>query len=124
MSIGDTIHISGVDMVHGTPVLDIKPYLPMYDSPEAKHCINIDQSDTNSNESLVNDSDSALKQSDQKPIVKVPQWIDNPEDNLQVIFSSRAKAQILSLDVSRLQWLKSHSELKSAISDVLSTDPR
>jgi tRNA (Thr-GGU) A37 N-methylase len=26
------LHISGVDLVDGTPVLDIKPYLPRYDS--------------------------------------------------------------------------------------------
>lgn len=28
-----TIYFSGVDMVDGTPVLDIKPYIPQYDSP-------------------------------------------------------------------------------------------
>lgn len=31
------IYIKGVDLLDGTPVLDIKPYIPMYDShPEAK----------------------------------------------------------------------------------------
>ncbi|XP_059486840.1 tRNA (adenine(37)-N6)-methyltransferase isoform X2 [Neocloeon triangulifer] len=30
---GATILFSGVDMVDGTPVLDIKPYIPHYDSP-------------------------------------------------------------------------------------------
>lgn len=24
------LHLSGVDLVSGTPVLDVKPYLPMY----------------------------------------------------------------------------------------------
>ncbi len=34
---GDSIFISGVDLVDGTPVLDIKPYLPEVESkPEAK----------------------------------------------------------------------------------------
>lgn len=28
-----TVYFSGVDMVDGTPVLDIKPYIPQYDSP-------------------------------------------------------------------------------------------
>lgn len=28
-----TIYFSGVDMVDSTPVLDIKPYIPQYDSP-------------------------------------------------------------------------------------------
>ncbi|CAB3373761.1 Hypothetical predicted protein [Cloeon dipterum] len=34
---GASIYFSGVDMVDGTPVLDIKPYIPHYDSP---WCIN------------------------------------------------------------------------------------
>ena len=27
-----TLHVSGCDLVHDTPILDIKPYVPMYDS--------------------------------------------------------------------------------------------
>ncbi|XP_023655051.1 tRNA (adenine(37)-N6)-methyltransferase isoform X2 [Paramormyrops kingsleyae] len=30
---GDTLHLSGIDMIDGTPVLDIKPYIPDYDCP-------------------------------------------------------------------------------------------
>lgn len=30
---GNKIHFLGVDMVNGTPVLDIKPYIPQYDYP-------------------------------------------------------------------------------------------
>ncbi|CAH2058158.1 unnamed protein product, partial [Iphiclides podalirius] len=30
---GNRIHFEGVDMVNGTPVLDIKPYIPPYDCP-------------------------------------------------------------------------------------------
>ncbi|XP_069820433.1 tRNA (adenine(37)-N6)-methyltransferase isoform X2 [Dendropsophus ebraccatus] len=30
---GDTVHLSGIDMIHGTPVIDIKPYIAEYDSP-------------------------------------------------------------------------------------------
>uniref|UniRef100_A0A8C4TJ18 tRNA (adenine(37)-N6)-methyltransferase n=1 Tax=Erpetoichthys calabaricus TaxID=27687 RepID=A0A8C4TJ18_ERPCA len=33
---GDTIYLSGIDMIQGTPVLDIKPYIPEYDSPQLK----------------------------------------------------------------------------------------
>lgn len=33
---GSILHISGVDLISGTPVLDIKPYIPEWDSlPEA-----------------------------------------------------------------------------------------
>lgn len=30
---GGEVHFSGVDMLDGTPVLDIKPYIPQYDDP-------------------------------------------------------------------------------------------
>jgi tRNA-Thr(GGU) m(6)t(6)A37 methyltransferase TsaA len=34
--INDTIYLSGIDLIDGTPVLDIKPYIPKYDIiPEA-----------------------------------------------------------------------------------------
>uniref|UniRef100_A0A3Q2TL69 tRNA (adenine(37)-N6)-methyltransferase n=1 Tax=Fundulus heteroclitus TaxID=8078 RepID=A0A3Q2TL69_FUNHE len=33
---GDTLHLSDIDMIAGTPVLDIKPYIPEYDSPRAR----------------------------------------------------------------------------------------
>lgn len=31
--LGNVLYFSGVDMVDGTPVLDIKPYIPQYDDP-------------------------------------------------------------------------------------------
>lgn len=31
---GGTVYLSGIDMIHGTPVLDIKPYIADYDSPQ------------------------------------------------------------------------------------------
>ncbi|XP_056136732.1 tRNA (adenine(37)-N6)-methyltransferase [Lampris incognitus] len=33
---GDTIHLSDIDMITGTPVMDIKPYIPEYDSPQSR----------------------------------------------------------------------------------------
>ncbi|KAI4903736.1 hypothetical protein NFI96_005127 [Prochilodus magdalenae] len=38
---GDTLHLSGVDLIAGTPVLDIKPYIPDYDSPATQTNINV-----------------------------------------------------------------------------------
>jgi hypothetical protein len=29
---GDCLHVSGADLLHGTPVLDVKPYCPSYDA--------------------------------------------------------------------------------------------
>ena len=32
---GDTLHLSGVDLVAGTPVVDVKPFIPTYDAAPA-----------------------------------------------------------------------------------------
>lgn len=32
---GDTLYLSGIDLIHGTPILDVKPYLPFSDSAPA-----------------------------------------------------------------------------------------
>jgi len=34
--VDDTLHFSGLDIVDGTPVLDLKPYIPDYDSPQTR----------------------------------------------------------------------------------------
>lgn len=34
--VGNSLYISGIDAFDGTPVLDIKPYLPSVDCPESK----------------------------------------------------------------------------------------
>jgi tRNA (Thr-GGU) A37 N-methylase len=34
---GNVLEVAGLDAVHGTPVLDVKPYLPPYDAiPDAR----------------------------------------------------------------------------------------
>ena len=32
---GTRVHVSGIDLIQGTPILDIKPYIPSYDQPKA-----------------------------------------------------------------------------------------
>jgi len=32
---GDTLYLSGIDLINGTPILDIKPYLPFRDAAQA-----------------------------------------------------------------------------------------
>jgi tRNA-Thr(GGU) m(6)t(6)A37 methyltransferase TsaA len=32
--VGDTLELSGVDLCDGTPILDVKPYIPQYDRPD------------------------------------------------------------------------------------------
>lgn len=35
---GRTLHVRGVDMLDGTPLLDIKPHVPTFDAPEPTRC--------------------------------------------------------------------------------------
>ncbi|XP_029622192.1 tRNA (adenine(37)-N6)-methyltransferase isoform X1 [Salmo trutta] len=42
---GDTLHLSEIDMIEGTPVLDIKPYISDYDSPHSRLDIDTDTYD-------------------------------------------------------------------------------
>lgn len=44
--VGDTIHLSDIDMIDGTPVLDIKPYIPEYDSPHTRRSVEPHDSST------------------------------------------------------------------------------
>lgn len=32
---GNVIYLSGIDIIDGTPIVDIKPYIPDYDCPSA-----------------------------------------------------------------------------------------
>ncbi|XP_034544665.1 tRNA (adenine(37)-N6)-methyltransferase [Notolabrus celidotus] len=47
--VGDTIHLSDIDMIAGTPVLDIKPYIPDYDSPQTRTGMDSEPHDSNTN---------------------------------------------------------------------------
>lgn len=104
----DTLHLTGVDMVDGTPVLDIKPYIPQYDSPQAA-----DREDCPS-----------VPTAPPAPSVDCPSWIGDQSDKLRVIFSNRAETDLAYIDMSRCQWLRSERELRQAILDILSSDPR
>ena len=117
----DTLHLTGVDIVDGTPVLDIKPYIPQYDSPQPASskspsqdpCLSPCQAD-----------DPLDPSSTGGPGVSCPAWVGNPTDNLRVIFTSRAEAQLAKIDITRCEWLRSQAELKEAIRDILAEDPR
>ena len=34
---GNTLELSGVDVIDGTPILDVKPFIPSYDTPRTLH---------------------------------------------------------------------------------------
>ncbi|TKS68346.1 tRNA (adenine(37)-N6)-methyltransferase [Collichthys lucidus] len=62
--VGDTIHLSDIDMIAGTPVLDIKPYIPEYDSPHTRLGMGSQPYDSNTDQptaSLEADAQSDLE---------------------------------------------------------------
>lgn len=51
---GDTLFLTGIDMIDGTPVLDIKPFIPIYDNPRnhASEVPHLDKTDQIFNKGL------------------------------------------------------------------------
>uniref|UniRef100_A0A8C7Y409 tRNA methyltransferase O n=1 Tax=Oryzias sinensis TaxID=183150 RepID=A0A8C7Y409_9TELE len=45
----DTLYLSDIDMIAGTPVLDIKPYIPDYDCPDIRMSLESQQTDSDPN---------------------------------------------------------------------------
>ncbi|XP_057364431.1 tRNA (adenine(37)-N6)-methyltransferase-like [Daphnia carinata] len=116
---GDTIHLCGLDLLDGTPIIDIKPYITSYDHPQ-----DIEK----------NDSDESHPDSASVPPTTIsnPEWITlgSSEKTLNVAFTQDALSQIrqFSPDAEdpayRLSFLKSPEEAQKAIEDILREDPR
>lgn len=122
---GTTVHFYGTDMVDETPVLDIKPYIPMYDDPNTQFRATNDFYDTREAPDGEETEDSTPQP--QKPStsaatvatahiattpVKVANWV-LASPKLKVCFTDRASKQMNELGV----------EIKT-ITEVLSSDPR
>jgi hypothetical protein len=50
-----------------------------------------------------------------KPELRVPEWVGDPREDLAVIFSTRARADLEGLGVEHLTWLRSREELEAAL---------
>ncbi|XP_055917219.1 uncharacterized protein LOC129949658 [Eupeodes corollae] len=129
---GSTIVFSGTDMVDGTPVLDIKPYIPFYDAPNViesgRHSVGEPTADfynsrqepdgeeseleLNGAVALPNPPNFANHISPPPTAVKVPNWIVSGH-RLSVLFNERAERQLHELQVRR-----------QCIVDILEADPR
>jgi len=97
------LRLSGIDLISGTPVLDIKPYIQKYDDPKIHY-----EMDNNDHP---------------EDVVKVAEWITT-KTNLKVTFTTRALEMLNNFPVIHLKHFKDTNDLKAAISDVLSNDPR
>ena len=92
---GDTLHFRGIDLVDGTPILDVKPYVPFADGhglPATK--------------------------------VAVAPWLETmPTPDLEVMFTPEAEAALAALEPS-LRLLTSAAQARAALAEVLAADPR
>ena len=91
---GTEVRLRGVDLLDGTPILDIKPYIPDYDAP------------------------AALRGGADDADVRTPAWINNAEDDLVVLFGERALKDLEGFPEEE------RPQLRQTISAILSADPR
>lgn len=117
---GSTIYFYGSDMVDETPIIDIKPYIPTYDSPQ-KALNNVTSSpNTPTNTMRSREEPEGEEEQDEDvaqailpdPEVKVPDWVSS-SNLLKVVFSDNALQQIRELSVN-----------KKSIEEILENDPR
>ena len=91
---GDTITFGGIDLVDGTPILDVKPYVPFADGHQLE------------------------------PPPRVAPWlVEKPTPDLTVVFTAQADAQLQALAPS-LRLLRSVEQAKAMLTEVLAADPR
>ena len=106
---GDTLQLSGVDLVDGTPVFDVKPYLPSYDTPPVAE------------------------------EVCVPSWVDPPPLPVRFTPEAEARLEAIAARRGHSSGstrssggdgsgsgsiLRGSSELRRAIEQTLAADPR
>ena len=101
---GEILYLSGADLVNGTPILDIKPYLPNFDTP--------------------------TKEAPSLDVVRVPDWV-SPEtalvSDLNVCLTARARNQLGEIFRSgrpTTALIQNEKEMIQLLGEILSGDPR
>ena len=133
---GTKLNVSGIDILKGTPILDIKPYIPLYDVPPVLvPAIPIEgqssattvtkelqpEENTSSQKDINNPLTKQMVDSKHHSDIKIPEWINTKR--LQVVFTNRSLEDIDhlmkkdNLEVTKLGLLES-------IRSVLQADPR
>lgn len=124
-----TVHVSGIDLIDGTPVIDIKPFIPDYDNAyqlRSSHLVN-QATLQNNDEATSNSTRVELEDVEQEQIVRVPSWITQspvkPIDN--IVFTLEAIDQLKQLvEQDRLQFYQNWRQARVAIEQILYLDPR
>ena len=136
---GTKVNVSGIDLIKGTPILDIKPYIPEYDIPSgllppfskdmstkildgAKEFENTDQNKENKSQdpAVIN-----CYESNGNCAIKIPNWIETP-GNLRVFFTRRALQDIANIVTDKPHDApdKDQEQMVDSIVSILQADPR
>lgn len=122
---GSSIYFFGTDMVDGTPVLDIKPYIKQYDDPNgaiidsSAEQIEAKREEPDGEESIVDlpattSTSAVVRKPNTIPVasIKEADWVKDTS-KLQVLYTDTALKQILDSNVK-----------PDSINEILSSDPR
>ena len=111
------LHISGIDLVHGTPVYDVKPCVP-WDIPG--HFL---QNNSSSNDGGVEHIPEAF--------FRVPDWVDQKDAIATVVFTDQAETSLARLVVEEERlaplYTKKNDGVQGAretLREILAQDPR
>ena len=136
------LHVSGIDIIDGTPIIDLKPYIEKYDYPLInlnKTPMDLDLSNLEENDQQKNIDEPLTFKNE---IVKIPTnydgWINGSiVSDITVQFTERSLKQLSqfhlsdafhSIDESEcnhcFRLFQNHFEAKQAITDLLRADPR
>ena len=97
----DIIKVSGIDIIEGTPIIDIKPYIPTYDSLNERKLTGESSGDTINKE------------------VKIADWIGK-NTSIQVNLTPRALTDIENIEANN----NFTTNLVKSITSILIEDPR
>ena len=114
---GRTLVMSGVDLVDGTPIIDLKPYIPCYDAPYAN-------GDDGSEDWGV---EWAAKLKLEGKDLRYPEWcVPAAQPLLKVHLTEDAEAQLAAIarQHKKPRVLASWDHVRDAIVQVLQADPR
>ena len=118
-----TLHVSGLDLVDGTPVLDIKPYVPVYDSVNISS--QMETTNLASDEAVETSKTSSTEI--QLPPPRVPEWVAGglaTKRNFAITEKAKNELkEILQNDSKALEFYGSHcfADLSESDDDTLET---
>lgn len=112
----DTICLSGVDIINGTPILDIKPYIPAFDNAELHPLVHLHA--LPESKEITGNVAAAYFTS--------PNYVKNTQSKFQVFYSNEAKDHLENLVQIGLQgrFLSNEDDIKNAIAEVICNEPR